>query len=315
MSQVRKWLRYNALFRPLAVLPPPLAYRAAARIGLRAGRAAAQAPTRTALAAVFRRLFAERLANTGEGEVLLRRWLDNFFIMQAYETLDVFVAPKAGGAGLVTVEPQSLALLRRLKGDGRGLIIAMSHYGRLNLLLYGLALAGERLGMLTMTIDRRNPGLDAVDRRYLDFKVGTLHRFIGGSWVGLDDDLRRLYRALRRGETMVILFDAFDPQNRGRRQAAPLRLPFLGGTLAVSRGISRLAAKTGARVVYGAVRQDAERGYRASAELRPLPATPEQALAAAAAELQKDVIRTPWQWWQWGILDHLWTPPCGVEKC
>lgn len=294
-----KWLRYHALFKPLGRLPPPLAYRGAARIGHYDRNH--QRDAYNAIAAGLCKAFPTQTADRG----VLDGWLKHYFAMMARETLDVFCMAQVDrdhDPGIVRLAPGTLEALREAKRGGRGVIIAMAHYSRINMLLYGLALAGETLGMLTIAIDERNRDLDPVTRAYLHHKVGTLYRCIGGAWLTLADDLRGLYKVLSAGETMVILFDAFNPE----RAQSTLQAPFLGGMLTVTRGIERLAAKTGAAIVYGVAH---ERGWRIEAELRPLPAEPEAALRAAVVELERDVRAAPWSWWQWNILDAIWTAP------
>ena len=291
-----RWLRYYALFRPLALLPAPSAYRAAAAIGRREGLHSLA--MRQTVAAGMRQLFP------AADEKEMERWLDNHFAMLARETLDVFVMPRltpANSRPLLRLAPGALTLLQDAKADGRGLIIAMSHYGRVNMLLLALGLAGQRLGMLTMVTDRRNPHLDPVERRYLQRKIHTLLGFIKGRWVTLGEDMRVLYRALEQGETMVLLLDSFTPERSQKKLAAP----FFGGHLSVTRGIARLAERTGARVVYGVAQ---EHCWQVEAVLRPLPEQPEAALVMAVQELERDVRATPWQWWHWNILGAVWSP-------
>ncbi len=289
-------LRYYGLFRPLAALPLPLAYGTAGLIGR--CDAYRNAPARAAVHKGLVQAFPRR--SVAE----LDDWTRRYFQMLAREQLDTFTMPArtpANSERLLGLRPGSLDVLRGARGGGRGVIIAMAHYGRINLLLLALALAGERLGMLTMVIDPRNRELDPVDRAYLYRKNRTLLGFIRGSWITLGDDLRALYRALARGETLVLLFDAHTPERRQQRWT----VPFLDGELRIPAGIARLARHTGARVVYGVAHQH---DWRVEAELRPLPDDPDAALRAAVAELERDVYRAPWLWWHWNILELIWTP-------
>ncbi len=301
-AQALKWLRYNGLFKPLSYLPFAWAYRGAGLIGRydhRYNRA-----VHTVIATGLLRAFPELRSD----RALLEDWLARYFAMMARETMDVFCMPKlsrANGGQLVRLRDGSLDVLHAAKRNGRGAILVMSHFSRLNMLLLGLALAGETLGMLTIRIDERNPYLDRIERAYINNKVKTLLGFIGGRWVTLGDNLRSLYEGLKQGETIVILLDAYTPDAYGPTQSR-LRAPFLGGALEISRGIERLAEKTGAAMVYGVAK---ERGRTIEAELRALPDNPRQALCEAVAQLEKDIYETPWQWWQWNILDYIWSPP------
>ncbi len=302
MNPLAKRLRYHGLFRPLAALPPPLAYRVAGLIGHLDCRrnAAARAAIDQGLARAFPEL----------PESVRGSWVREYFAMLARETLDTFTMPArtpTNSDGLLRLRPGSLEVLRAARGDGRGVIIAMAHYGRPNMLALALGLAGERLGMLTMAIDERNRDLDPVDRAYLERKIHTLLGFIQGSWFSLGDDLRQLYGALERGETLVLLMDAHTPERPQRRWT----VPFLAGELSVPSGIARLAEYTGAGIVYGVAHQS---GWGVEAELRRLPDQPEAALRAAVAELERDVRGAPWLWWQWNILELIWTPAARLRQ-
>lgn len=294
-EQLLKWLRYYALFRPLAALPAPLAYRGADLIG-RGDRRRRQAAA-TAVADGLRRALPQL------DEVELERVLRAHFVMLARELTDAFYIRRARPAArLARLAPGSLAALREAKRDGRGAIVAMGHYGRVNMLLLALALAGERVGMLTMATDHRNPDLDAIDRGYLSAKIGALLRHVGGPRLHLGGDLRGLYRALEQGATLVILADA-------PAAGTGLAMPFLSGNLTVPRGIARLAARTGAAVLYGVAR---ERGRYVEAELQRMP-DGDETLRRVLAALERDVRAAPWLWWQWGFLDYIWAPS-GVQR-
>lgn len=291
-----KWCRYHLLFHNLARLPLTLAYRGSELIAGHDYRHRHDA--RRAIAQGLCRAFPAETAQAG----VLQRWLQRYFAMMARETLDTFVMAQAVPVTLqrlVTVAAGSLQRLRQARGDGRGVIVIVNHYNRVNLLLLALALAGEQLGMLTGTVDQRNPELDPVERRYLGFKAATLHRYIGGPWVMLADSLRPLYRHLQQGGILAMALDVYNPAMRIER----VQLPFLGGGLAVSPGIARIAECTGARLLYGVVQ---EHGWRAEVGLRPLPDQPLSALRGALQELERDVLTAPWQWWQWSVLAQFW---------
>ncbi len=227
-------------------------------------------------------------------------WLQRHFALLAREVLDVYTMgrlTKGSPQYLMRLDPDALALLRREKAAGRGVVIAMAHFGRVNLLLLALSLAGESLGMLTMPFEDPALDLDDAERRHLRRKVYTLLEFIQGPLITTNDNLRHLHRALEARQTLVMLFDIpFYPDHRLHRS------PFLGGTLGVPNGIERLVVRTGAQLLYG---RAVERGWQVDVSLEPLP-TP-GGLAAAVALLERDVKRWPWQWWQWGVFPALWT--------
>ena len=291
------WLRYYAVFQNLARLPLPLAYRAASRIGQLDYQR--QPAARQYIETGMQQILPAHLAGPAQRE----QYIQAYFGMMARELLDTFVMVRMRPQRqhLLTLAAGSLDVLHAARRGGRGVIIAMNHYSRINMLLLALALAGERLGMLTMVTDERNRDLDPVSRRYLQFKIGTLVHFIQGRWITLADDMRVLYQALAQGETIVLLLDSHTPD----RVQKKLHAPFFEGSLSVARGVARLAEKTGAGIVYGVPH---ENGWRINAELRSLPEDPYQAVEAAVGELQRDIIRAPWAWWNWNTWQSIWTP-------
>ncbi len=286
--------RYRFLYPALARLPLPLAYGSTALVGL----------TDWLCRPRVRRAVAAGLARVWPRAAVEPRWrhgvLRRHFVMKSWECLDTFVMARRPDRAAALVTTDGLEPLRRAREGGRGVILVMAHYGRVNLHALGLALQGEKLGMLTMNIED-NPELDPVERNYLHFKAGTLHRFLRGRWVTIGGSLRELYRELERGETFVILLDAYVPGWEKRALSAP----FLGGRLALPSGILRLARRTGARLVYAAAHG---RGWKVRGVLTELPVEPESAFQAAVRCLERDVRRAPWLWWQWPIMEGIWRP-------
>ncbi|MHB8535724.1 MAG: lysophospholipid acyltransferase family protein [Sulfuricaulis sp.] len=159
--------------------------------------------------------------------------------------------------------------LRQALTRGRGLILAVPHLG-----------TWEMIGMwgsinFPMTSLYRTPPMTQMG----GLMRGARERF-GARLVAADSaGIRALYRALERGEIVAILPDQV-PSTR----SAGVFAPFFGIPTSTMVLLSRLAAKTGAPVMFGyAERLARGRGYH----LHFLPAAPEIALtdtvAAAAA--------------------------------
>lgn len=289
----KRWLRYFVAFRGLSLLPERIAYWFASRLGDWDSR------QENDWAAAFSR--GLRLAFPLQTESFIAGSVQAHFRMMAREVLDVFYLPRRRVAHLGSVFfPSGFEILKRPEMDGRGTIIAMAHYGRPIMLSTALGLSGYRIGMLSQAVDERNTALNQVEQRYLQYKMRHTVAQAGGSWITTMGSMRRLYEALNRGETIIIMLDVFEPDPAKRFQA-----PFLGGILEIPTGIIRVAKKTGARLVYGVAR---ELGRTVAPELRPLPDDPEAALAVAVRELEKDVLEAPWQWWQWRQFEHVWRP-------
>ncbi len=277
---------------PLARLPLPLGYGLASGIGIanRYGRQTDANFVAAQMAKVF-----PALPPRARGAAVRE-----YFALQAREHLDVFTLPRWRLGHTLTLEESSLAVLAAAKAANRGVIIVMGHFGRVNLLLLALALAGERLGMLTMNIDETNPDLDAVARRFFHRKVYGLLDKIGGPLITLNDDKRLIYRALEGGATLVMLVDAITSDYGKQRKMA---VNFGDGVLHLPTGIARIARSTGAKLVYGSI---PERGWGGVAQLRALDDDAETALQQAMAYLAAAVEARPGQWWQWGQLDLCW---------
>ncbi len=293
MPGLPKRLRYGVLFPALARLPLPLAYGLATAIGIL--DLCWDGWARRAVADGLRLVFPH-LSLVARAGIMFRH-----FVMKARECLDAFVMAADGQRAASLVRMEGVGQLRRTKDSGRGVILVMAHFGRINLHALGLAQAGERLGMLTMSINERNLELDEVERVYLERKATTLHSYIGGRWVTIGGSLRGLYRGLARGETIIILLDAYVP----RWEKRAVTVPFLGGHLALPSGIRRLAARTGARLVYGWA---AQQGWRVDCGLVALAEDPEVAFLEAVRRLEEDVRRWPWLWWHWNVAALIWRP-------
>ncbi|MDX1606796.1 MAG: hypothetical protein R3202_11430, partial [Candidatus Competibacterales bacterium] len=102
-----KRLRYYGLFRPLAALPLPLAYRLAGRIGRIDGRRqeGARAAIKRGLAAAFPQVPPAERAH----------WVERHFVMRAREILDVFTMSArtpANSTRLLRLQPGSLEVLQ-----------------------------------------------------------------------------------------------------------------------------------------------------------------------------------------------------------
>jgi len=191
--------------------------------------------------------------------------------------------------------------VRQLKEQGTGVIIVMTHYGRPVALSHALAELGLQHGLLTQTFD---PKLIALDREEMLFRtrgMENLLNVIGGPWFTLQTYMQPLYTALKSGQWVIIMCDLFEPKPKSR-----LEIPFLGGQFLAPNGIVRLARKTGARLVYGVGKEDLT--GRVHVDVKPLPADPEAGVAAAFAELEKDICEYPWQWHHWAVMREAWQP-------
>lgn len=230
---------------------------------------------------------------------LLEARLREYAGMRAHEIMDAFWLPRMSSRDLQQlVRMDGVAELQAAQAEGKGVLLLMAHYSRLIMLLAALGDQGVRIGMLTIRIDEDNPDLIPAERRYLKNKVAALRGRINGGWVALGDSLRPLYAGLKRGEVWVVLFDAYTPDFDGWRN-----FDFLDRAIRLPHGVERILAGTGAQAMYASVRE--EGALALSGRIQPLPREPVLAFQQAVAELEKDVLRQPAQWWQWNIFEYL----------
>lgn len=289
-----RW-RLNLAYPTLSRLPCPLAWRTAAWMG-NLGKVEYQQAC-TAVQNGFLAIFPE----LADDPRTLQTWTQHHLDMLAREFMDVFCMPRLQFSNIDRyIMLHGAELITEAKRESQGVILVLNHFSRLIMLLIRLGLMGIEMNILTMRIDD-NPDLAPFMRHYLRTKVKRVLGFIRGQWLNVGDDLRPIYKGLQRGQIWIILADAYMPHFGDWRV-----FPFFGGQLRLPRGIERIASKTGARLIYGVTRE--VRPDLLACELRPLPTDPYEAMAGVVGELEKDIRATPWEWWQWNILDYLWTP-------
>lgn len=234
-----------------------------------------------------------------QDDVLREALISHYFQMMAKDMLDCFRMPgftPEKSKDLIRVN--NIEALANAKAAGKGVILVISHFGRFFMLGPGLKFAGHEFGMFTTVVDERHPLYDPVDRWYIATKLHNTQLFSRGSWITTGDDHRMIYRALKSGEVILIALDGTETSSNKR-----VSFPFLGGTLSLPEGIVRIAARTGARMVYAAT---IERGQGVEINLHALPDSPLAGLGEAVRILEQDVTAFPWQWWQWAALGSLW---------
>ncbi len=255
-----------------------------------------------ALHALITGNMAKVLAAYGFDQAQIEDAARRYQILLAREVMDAFVMSRLNDINfrcVVEVDTDSEGVFKKARDEGRGTIIVMNHFGRLNLSALALGQMGYKTGMLTISLGEGNVGLGGVDRRYLSMKVNNLRQQTQGRWVTLGSSMRGLYEGLSMGEAIVILPDAFFPDQKNGK----VELPFLGGRLSINSGVVRLAEKTGANLVYISALEDKR---KVTSKILRLPDDPRSALEHSVAMLEKDVLKMPWLWWHWNIFDQIW---------
>ena len=128
---------------------------------------------------------------------------------------------------------KGLANLRATVGKGKGALVLTGHVGNWELMPVAAAMAGYSANVLYRPIDYA-----PLDR----FFVETRTRF-GLKMIPKDASLLRVFRALKRGETVAMLLD----QNVGLHKG--VMVDFFGRRACTSYGLAYITLKTGAPVV------------------------------------------------------------------
>jgi len=291
-SWISQWLRYNAIFPLFSRLPAELGYKGAGWVSRRDFEQ--NQTLRDAyihgLSAAFPEYDHGQLVDSAQ----------KYFAMMTREMLDVYRIPRLSKHNVSQhVDLEGLELLQEAQKQGRGVIVVMGHYGRPIMLSTVLGLVGEKLSILTQGLDEENQNLHPAEKAYLEFKIKRTIDVSNGNCFMRGDGMRPLYRALNAGEAVAILCDIYEPNSRRQMLA-----PFRGGNLSIASGIPRAAASTGARLIYGSVRDE---GARVKVTLRELTDDPEIGFFDAVKELEKDIEAAPWQWWKWPGYPHMWS--------
>ncbi|MDD3609746.1 MAG: hypothetical protein PHI49_08325 [Halothiobacillaceae bacterium] len=298
MARDPEFWRLGLAYPLLARLPDALAYPLAGRVGV--WGPAERAGIANAFLHGARRMLPDRAPAPGSREEA--QWRHRHLVLFAHEQLDACHLPALaqGGRKMELPRIEGLDALDSAREEGQGVILVMAHYGRFILLLAQLGLLGYRMSMLTMRIDSANPALSPRRRAFLSNKVAGLLGCIGGAWLSVGDNLRPMLEGLRQGETWIVLMDAYEGPSIGELPS----YPFLGGQLHLPSGIPRLANRTGARLVYASVIEEADGTM--GGRLVGLSGDAETAFEAAVAELALDVQTAPWAWWPWSLMDRAW---------
>lgn len=224
-------------------------------------------------------------ATEAERRRLLRR---NFLETgRSLAELGYFWTRPAGDVlGLIQEVEGQAAFDAALNGD-QGILLAAPHLGAWELLCQYLAARGP---LTVLYREPRDPGVEAVVNAGRN-RLGTELVRAGPQGV------RRLFRALKEGRIVGILPD--QQPKRGNGEFAP----FFGIPALTMVLLTRLAAKSGAPVVFGfAERLDDSRGFRLHFRAAPEEvSSPDSRIAVAALNRTvEEMVRIAPAQYQWG---------------
>jgi KDO2-lipid IV(A) lauroyltransferase len=192
---------------------------------------------------------------------------------------------------------EGLALLDEALAEGRGVIVLTAHFTTIEI---GARILNARRPIHVVYRPLGNDLLAAVSGRHFGRRSrGAIER----------DDVRAMVRALRRNEVLW-----YAPDQAFRRPGARA-VPFFGVDVPTNVFTARLAATTGARVLYYACeRLPGRGGYRATLSTMPeaCDPCPIKATRAYHALIEAQVRRIPEQYW-WVHRRFKSMTPAGVD--
>lgn len=186
------------------------------------------------------------------------------------------------------VDPEVYATYKRLKSEGRGVIIVSPHLGNWEVLVFGWAVYDAPMSYLARPLD--NPKIERLTHR--------LRTKFGNRPIGKSNSVMEASRVLREEGLLGILADVNAHPKEG------VFVPFFGKDACTSTGVALLALRTNSMILPMCAAWD-EREGRYIGIHGPLmaPVTTgdrkedvRQTTAAFTAEVEKLVRRFPDQW-------------------
>lgn len=185
--------------------------------------------------------------------------------------------------------------LARLAGRPRhrGLVLITAHLETFVLGIAALASAGERIHAVMSNVSA-DPRVNNAVREHFRVKYAGLQRHLhGGSLAAAETSMRHFYRALARGEIVVVLADAPAPPG-----VAGERVTWFGAERQLAQGALRLAQQSGSLLGAFACHHEGARRHSVHlSELHDAQLGSEQAYAQAFAFLEKHIRYRPGRWW------------------
>jgi Kdo2-lipid IVA lauroyltransferase/acyltransferase len=188
---------------------------------------------------------------------------------------------------LVQVPEEALAVVRRARARGLGIVAVTGHVGHWELLGWAMVKSGIPLSVIAReNVDPRLTAL--VDDFRARGGVHTLWRARPGSAVGM-------LRTLRRGEMLGLLIDQ-------DTRVQSLSVPFFGTLAATPRAAADLVLRTGAPAMVTFAPRGPDGRYHLGAEELEVPATGDAEADALeltrrfSLAIEAAIRRTPAQW-------------------
>ena len=132
---------------------------------------------------------------------------------------------------------EGLEELLEIRNQGRGIVLVSSHFGSFCMGMVLLGMHGLRTNVVNTSMIE-DPRIHAAVRAFFQRKYRAMEHHMGGKMVYHEVDRAFFYRALEKGETVVVLVDT-------QGSKSTVFIPFLGRNLRVPLGAWYMAKETG----------------------------------------------------------------------
>jgi lauroyl/myristoyl acyltransferase len=194
--------------------------------------------------------------------------------------------------------------LDRARAAGRGAILVGFHLGSYSLIPYLVASRGYAVTFFSGP-EATSDG--AINRRIAELRAAGQDCRL--TWVGGALGVRALTKRIRLGETAIVLCDSGVGAGQG------IEIQFLGRWLRATEGTAWLARRTGAPLLPVVITWQADGSHHLSIEREVHVASSiddscyiRDVTSAVHAVLERQILRTPAQWFKWKDLHEMSSP-------
>ena len=225
--------------------------------------------------------------------------------MLAREKMDTYCLSKMNERNLENyIKVKGLTHYIEAKETKKPVILYTSHFGRMIMPAIALGLSGYETSSLTAPSEQ---GCPKHVTEYVQKKIKLMQSIMKGTFVTTDQSMRKLYKILAQGDTLIVAVDVVTQPGQSFYQGE-----FLNGEVRFPKGIVKLAKKMDAILVpYFALEHDGH----LSAEI--LPAIETEGLDEKTIfhlllkPIEEKIMKYPEQWWLWPMLNLFWNKEPG----
>jgi lauroyl/myristoyl acyltransferase len=216
------------------------------------------------------------------------------------------------GLGAFRIDNRDALARMASRPSGRGLVMVTAHFDTFVLAIAALAAAGEVVHPVMSSVSA-DPRLHPAVRDHFAIKYAGLQAHLnGGRLADAETQMRHFYKALGRGEVVVVIADAPAVAADG----SDLWLPWLGRERRFAQGALRLAQHSGAWLGGFVGLTEAPRQHRVIvSDLVDAQTMPTETVARTAfALLEQHIQDQPGRWWGAHLLGTFDHRPLALER-